>query len=145
MSVKSSTHTSRTDVECVYSFYYADTVTHNRPLPRPPCTSYGAVVASIQVAEAYSSSPGATSGDGCVAAEARLQSGGAIRSKVVFDGQKGRLRQSNVDLERNPTENITQIGRWYVKHLHLFSSPLTGYRCRVRIYFLCTTLMHMSY
>ena len=76
------------------------------------------------MAEAYSSSPGATSGDGCVAAEARLQSGGAIRSKVVFDGQKGRLRQSNVDLERNPTENITQIGRWYV-NTFIFLAPHT--------------------
>jgi hypothetical protein len=58
------------------------------------------------------SSPGSINGDGCLAAEERLHSGDTAVSEVVFDGGKGRLRQSNIKLEKKPTQNMTNIGRW---------------------------------
>ena len=70
---------------------------------------------SIRIAEAFSESPGATGGDGCIAAEAYLKSGNIAISKVAFDGVKGRLRQNNANLEKKPTQNITNIGRWDLK------------------------------
>ena len=33
-------------------------------------------------------------------------------SKVVFDAFRGRLRQSNAALDRNPTQTVTNIGKW---------------------------------
>lgn len=67
---------------------------------------------TIRIAEAYAGSPGATAGDGCLAAEQQLLEGNFVVSKVVFDGKQGRLRQSNTRLERIPTQNVTSIGRW---------------------------------
>lgn len=70
--------------------------------------------ATVRVAEAYADSPGSgPSRDGCLVAEKRLAS--PVISRVVFDAKKGRLRQSNPNLERNPSENITSIGRWDLK------------------------------
>ena len=86
------------------------------PQPKPTLV-FGT---TISVAEAFSDSPGAgAAGDGCLAAEERLLSGGdAVSvSKVVFDAEKGRLRQSNAKLQRTPTtQNITNIGRWEQVH-----------------------------
>ena len=79
-----------------------------QPPPMPTLT-FGT---KIRIAEAYHDSPGATAGDGCIAAEGRLRSGGIVISKVIFDGIKGRMRQTNARLERKPTENVTNIGRW---------------------------------
>jgi hypothetical protein len=69
---------------------------------------------TMQIAEAFSTSPGAVGGDGCLAAEAYLQEGGSHTavSNVVFDGVLGRLHQDNTALKRIPTQNLTTIGRW---------------------------------
>ena len=55
--------------------------------PPKPAMVFGT---TIRVAETYASSPGAgEAGDGCLAAEARLRSGNAVVSEVVFDGLAG--------------------------------------------------------
>ena len=78
--------------------------------PPEPTLVFGT---TIRISEAYANSPDAPAGDGCAAAEARLASGsGVVVSKVVFDAARGRLRQSNARLERQPTQNLTNIGRW---------------------------------
>lgn len=78
--------------------------------PPEPTLTFGT---TIRIAEAYSVSPGADNGDGCLAAEARLRSGNNTAvSKVVFDAFRGRLRQSNAALDRNPTQTVTNIGKW---------------------------------
>ena len=77
--------------------------------PPEPTLVFGT---TIRVAEAFASSPGATAGDGCLAAETQLLEGNFALSKVVFDGKRGRIRQSNTRLERMPTQNVTSIGRW---------------------------------
>ena len=79
--------------------------------PKPTLT----FATTIQVAEAFSDSPGATGGDGCLTANIRLRTGRTAVSKVVFDGKRGRLRQSNSKLEINPMQNITNIGRWDIR------------------------------
>lgn len=91
------------------SIVYTVSGNGNSLAPPTPTLVFGT---TIRVAEAYASSPGAVGGDGCLAAEERLQSGNIPVSKVVFDGEKGRLRQSNIRLEVKPAQNITSIGRW---------------------------------
>ena len=89
----------------------AATVTRSVPLggrPRPSLV-FGT---TIRIAEAYADSPEAgASRDGCLAAEMLLKKAPVV-SKVVFDAARGRLRQTNSGLQRNPTQNITNIGRW---------------------------------
>ena len=80
--------------------------------PPEPTLVFGT---TIRVAEAFASSPGATAGDGCLAAEMQLLEGNFALSKVVFDAKRGRIRQSNTRLERAPTQNVTSIGRWDLK------------------------------
>ena len=78
--------------------------------PPTPTLVFGT---TMRVAEAFASSPGAgAGGDGCLAAEARLLSGDTVVSAVVFDAEVGRIRQSNTQLEREPAQNVTSIGRW---------------------------------
>lgn len=90
---------------------------------------------TIRIAESYSSSPGAVGGDGCIAAEAKLSSGGSALnavSKVVFDGVTGRLRQSNTQLQHTPAVNLTQIGRWDLRvptEWDLTTSPTGATTC----------------
>jgi len=67
---------------------------------------------TIQIAEAFSESPGAIGGDGCLADEAYLKEGNTAVSNVVFDGVVGRLRQDNTELSKKPTQNMTNIGNW---------------------------------
>ena len=80
--------------------------------PPKPTLVFGT---TIRIAEAYSHDPLAGgAGDGCLAAEAKLRSGGSdvAVSKVVFDAEKRRLRQTNAALQRVITRNVTNIGNW---------------------------------
>ena len=90
----------------LYCLGLAFAVSAQRPTPRLVFST------RIRIAEAYASSPGAYAGDGCIAARARLESGSAVISKVIFDAKKGRLRQSNPQLQKEPSQNFTFIGRW---------------------------------
>ena len=62
--------------------------------------------AKMRIGEAYGHD-----GDGCVAAE-KLVSASPVISEIAFDSVKGRLRQSNMRLEKAPKSNVTSIGRW---------------------------------
>lgn len=79
---------------------------------RPPKPTL-AFRTTIRVSEAYANAPGAVDHDGCVLAETNLRSGTNVAvSPIVFDGNRGRIRQTNAELYIRPTENLTSIGRW---------------------------------
>ena len=72
----------------------------------PPTLRFSAV---MRVGEGYGHS-----GDGCISAEAAVQNV-PVTSRIVFDGKQGRLSQNNARLERSPTTNTTNIGRWDIE------------------------------
>ena len=80
--------------------------------PPKPTLVFGT---TIRIAEAFAGDPLAgAAGDGCLAAEEKLRSGGSAiaLSKVAFDAKNKRIRQSNSQLQRVITENVTNIGKW---------------------------------
>ena len=90
----------------------ATTATSSPTAASPPPAPTLVFGTTIQIAEAYANSPGSgPQRDGCLAAAKRLVIEPTI-SDIVFDGAKGRLRQSNAHLVHNPTANLTSIGRW---------------------------------
>jgi hypothetical protein len=105
------------------------------PQPKPTLV-FGT---TMRITQAFAHSPGAgAAGDGCLAAEEMLLSGGSAVavSKVVFDAEKGRIRQSNAQLQRGtPTQNVTNIGRWeqvQTQYLHLLCCfQICSHRLRV--------------